>query len=70
MAFTQHILSCVEAADLGMHNPAHPDGDPACTVIACTRDADSLVVWHSHETSAVDPTSRLNPDVTTVKDWR
>ncbi len=69
MAFTQHIISCKAAADIGIKADDHPEGREDCTVIFCTRGK-SEVVWHSHGHADIDPLSRLNPDVPTVKDHR
>lgn len=61
MSFTQHIISCVAAAERGIRADDHPDGRENCTVIYCT--AGETVIWHSHADAAIDAQQRLNSDV-------
>lgn len=68
MAWTQHILPCVEATALGA--PEFLDGHDVtiCIAIVCS-DENGSVCWSSHAPAVIDPATRINADVP-AKDYR
>lgn len=70
MAYTQHVMTCQAAADLGVPVDELHSGGPLadCVAILCT-DAASTLQWHSHAPASIDPAVRINPDVP-AQDWR